>query len=113
MSQSVNSHQYEDPTHPAIRLHSSAELNKHFYCHRYHNDTDGSTIGRVWAIRHTLDAETRLEIDTTASNQILYVRKEMDSICRDYERQNLKALVDSIKKVREEEIARQLKTIPR
>ena len=60
-----------------------------------------------------LDAETRLEIDTTASNQILYVRKEMDSICRDYERQNLKALVDSIKKVREEEIARQLKTIPR
>jgi hypothetical protein len=60
-----------------------------------------------------LDAETRLEIDTTASNQILYVRKEMDSICRDYERQHLKALVDSIKKVREEEIARQLKTIPR
>lgn len=60
-----------------------------------------------------LDAETRLEIDTTVSNQLLYVRKEMDSVCRDYEKQHLKELVDSIKKVREEEIARQLKTIPK
>lgn len=60
-----------------------------------------------------IDAETRLEIDTTVSNQLLYVRKEMDSVCRDYEKQHLKALVDSIKKVRQEEIARQLKTIPK
>lgn len=60
-----------------------------------------------------LDAETRLEIDTTVSNQLLYVRKEMDSVCRDYEKQHLKELVDSIKKVREEEIARQLKSIPK
>lgn len=60
-----------------------------------------------------LDAETRLEIDTTVSNQLLYVRKEMDSICRDYEKQHLKELVDSIRQVREEEIARQLKNIPR
>lgn len=58
-----------------------------------------------------LDAETRLEIDTTVSNQLLYVRKEMDSVCRDYEKQHLEELVDSIKKVREEEIARQLKTV--
>lgn len=60
-----------------------------------------------------LDAETRLEIDTTVSNQLLYVRKEMDSVCLEYEKQHLKELVDSIKKVREEEIARQLKTIPK
>ena len=60
-----------------------------------------------------LDAETRLEIDTTVSNQLLYVRKETDSICREYEKQHLEELVDSIKKVREAEIARQLKTIPR
>ncbi len=60
-----------------------------------------------------LDADTRAAIDSTATAQIAKARVELDSLCATSERMQMAHLVDSIKKVRLQEIEEQLKQIPR
>lgn len=60
-----------------------------------------------------IDAETRMEIDSTVAAQSNYARKELDSLCVVYEKTLLPQMIDSIKKVRLKEIERQLKTVPK
>lgn len=60
-----------------------------------------------------LDAATRQRIDSTATAQIRLTRIELDSLCVVQRRTEFPRLVDSIKRKREEEIARQLQTVPK
>jgi hypothetical protein len=60
-----------------------------------------------------LDAATRQRIDSTATAQIRQTRLELDSLCAVQRSTELPRLVDSIKQKREEEIARQLQTVPK
>ena len=60
-----------------------------------------------------IDAETRSRIDSISNARIAQTQLEYDSICRSAMKRELPRLVDSIKKVRLEEIREQLRTVPK
>ena len=60
-----------------------------------------------------LDADTRQRIDSIASAQMVQARKEVDSTCLELHTTLLPRLVDSIKQVRQQEIAEKLQSIPK
>ncbi len=60
-----------------------------------------------------LDADTRMIIDSTATAQVARARVELDSLCVVAERSQMAHLVDSIKKVRLQEIEEQLRLVPK
>lgn len=60
-----------------------------------------------------LDADTRATIDSTANAQIGKARVVLDSLCVVTERAQMAHLIDSIKKVRLQEIEKQLKSVPK
>ena len=60
-----------------------------------------------------IDAETRARIDSLSTARIAQAQLQYDSICRAAMKNELPRLVDSIKKVRLEEIREQLKTVPK
>ncbi len=60
-----------------------------------------------------LDADTRARIDSIANAQIAQAQVENDSLCKAALVTQLPHLVDSIKKIRLQEIEAQLKTVPK
>lgn len=60
-----------------------------------------------------LDANTRQTIDSLSTAEIRLLRVELDSQCQTARMTVLPQMVDSIKRVREREIAEQLRTIPK
>jgi hypothetical protein len=60
-----------------------------------------------------LDAEARRMVDSLASAEIGVERRTIDSLCKEQHTHVLPVLVDSIKKVRVEQIKEQLKSIPK
>ena len=60
-----------------------------------------------------LDAEARRMVDSLASAEIGVERRTIDSLCKEQHTHVLPVLVDSIKKVRVEQIKKQLRSIPK
>ncbi len=60
-----------------------------------------------------LDAEARRTVDSLASAEIGIQRRTIDSLCKEQHTHTLPLLIDSIKKVRLEQIQKQLSTIPK
>ncbi len=60
-----------------------------------------------------LDAEARRTVDSLASAEIGIERRTIDSLCKEQHTHVLPLLIDSIKKVRLEQIQKQLSTIPK
>ena len=60
-----------------------------------------------------LDAPTRNAIDSTATAHIAKARVEIDSMCAVTEQNKMPFWIDSIKKIRLQEIEEKLKTIPK
>lgn len=73
----------------------------------------GSALPSCGSQDTPLDAETRIRIDSIANAEIARSQVMHDSLCRAAESTLLPKLVDSIARLRREQIQRQLKTIPR
>ncbi|MEY3243001.1 MAG: hypothetical protein RIR11_4440 [Bacteroidota bacterium] len=60
-----------------------------------------------------LDADARRTVDSLASAEIGVERRTIDSLCKEQHTHVLPLLIDSIKKVRLEQIQKQLNSIPK